>query len=422
MNKIKSILKNEYIFSIATKFFTLAVALVQSILIARYLGAELKGEYSYIYSIVSIASIIITFGMHQAYPYFRKRMGKEEIYKDFISIIYAVYSLYLLVAVIVSFGFINNSELRTAILLTPIYGYERVVAYVYLIEEPNRRNKWWTIISFVDLLFVGALMIFTKRGFYSVVLILAFAEISKAIVYTILAAVKPSFNRKQISLVAELLKMGFFPMVALLMTTLNYKIDILMLKQFEYITAAQIGIYSVGMNFADKIVLIPDSLKGVLVSKLSKGAGEREVAKVSRLCFWASVAVCLFMLAVGDPLLRFLYGKEYDGAYSVLMICAFGSIFVGYFKLIAQYNIVNRKQIRNVVLLSISIVVNVILNLLLIPRYGLNGAAFASGVGYFLSGWIFIIWFAKSNGIKLSEMFMMQKSDLDFIRKARSKT
>ncbi len=419
MDKLSKILKNEYIFSVTTKLSTLAMTLVQSILIARYLGAELKGEYSYIYSIVSIASIIITFGMHQAYPFFRKKMGKAEIYKDFISIIYAIYFLYLIAAIIISFSFIHDMELRTAIILTPIYGYERVIAYVYLIEEPNKRNKWWAIITFVDLVFVSALMVFTKRGFYSVVLILAFAEISKAIVYTVLVSVKPSFNRKQIPLLGDLLRMGFFPMVALLMTTLNYKIDILMLKQFEFITAAQVGIYSVGMNFADKIVLIPDSLKGVLVSKLSKGASEHEVAKVSRLCFWTSVAVCLFMLSVGNPLLLFLYGKEYDGAYSVLMICAFGSLFVGYFKLIAQYNIVNQKQIRNVLLLSLSIIVNVILNFLLIPRYGLNGAAFASGVGYFLSGWIFIIWFTKSNQIHFSEMFLIQKTDLDFIKKRR---
>ena len=417
--RLKNFFKNEYIFSVFTKFFTLAVALVQSILIARFLGAELKGEYSYIYSIVSVASIIITFGLHQAYPYFRKQMGKDAIYTDFISVVYALYFFYLVIAVLISLAFTQNGEIRTAVLLTPVYGYERVIAYVYLVEQPNRRNTWWSIISVVDLLFVLALMLWTTRGFYSVVLILVFAEVLKAVVFTVLSAVRPVFHKEQIDLTVQLFRMGFFPMLALLMTTLNYKIDILMLRHFEFITAAQIGIYSVGMSFADKIVLIPDSLKGVLVSKLSKGAGEQEVAKVSRLCFWASVSVCLVLLLIGEPLLLFLYGQEYNGAYSVLMICAFGSIFVGYFKLIAQYNIVNKKQVRNVVLLSISIVVNVILNLLLIPKYGLNGAAFASGVGYFLSGWIFIVWFAKSNGIPLSEMFLIQKSDIKLLLKGR---
>ena len=154
MERIKRILKNEYLFSIATKLLTLVMTLVQSILIARYLGAELKGEYSYIYSIISISSIIITFGMHQAYPSFRKQIGKDEIYINFVSIVYAVYALYFVISIFISFAFVQNQEVRTAILLTPIYGYERVIAYIYLIEEPNKRNKWWTIITFVDLLFV----------------------------------------------------------------------------------------------------------------------------------------------------------------------------------------------------------------------------------------------------------------------------
>lgn len=413
---IKKLLKNEYIYSIVTKFFTLAFSLIQSILVARFLGAELKGEYSYIYSIVAIASIVITFGMHQAYPYFRKKLGRDMIYDDFISIIYILYAGYLIIGIIVAMLFINGAELRTAVVLTPLYGYERVMAYVYLIENPNSRNKWWTIAGFADLMFVAALMLFTTRGFYSVVLILVFVEVLKGIIFTVLINVKPKFRKSQIGLAVELFKMGFFPMVALLLTNLNYKIDILMLKQFDFITASQIGIYSVGMNFADRIVLIPDTLKGILISRLSKGATEKEVAKVSRLCFWASVSICICLLIVGEPLLNLLYGADYYGAYTVLMICAFGSVFIGYFKLIAQYNIINKKQIRNVTLLSISIIINVILNILLIPRFGLKGAAFASGIGYFVTSWIFIFWFAKSTKVGLGEMFVLQKSDISLIQ------
>jgi O-antigen/teichoic acid export membrane protein len=54
----------------------------------------------------------------------------------------------------------------------------------------------------------------------------------------------------------------------------------------------------------------------------------------------------------------------------------------------------------------------VLLNYLLIPKYKLNGAAFASGVGYFLTGIIFVIWFAKSNGIPINKMFILQQGDI----------
>lgn len=417
--KLLNIAKNEYIYSLITKFITMAISLVQSVLVARYLGAAIQGTSSYITSIVSIGAIVVTFGMHQAYPYFRKKYGKESFFSDFISIIVIVFSLYFLLAFFIALFMVSKIELRAAVLLTPLYGYDRVVSYICTIEEPNKRNTYFTIVSIIDVFFICILMIFTKRSLLTAIIILVFAELLKSVVFSWVLHVNKFFTIKRSLLPfgVELLKMGFFPMVALLMTTLNYKIDILMLRASPIITSTQIGVYAIGMSFADKIVLIPDTLKGILVSKLSKGADEREVAKVSRMCFWATLLVCMAFLILGESLINILYGDEYSGAYSVLIICSFGSIFVGYFKLIAQYNIVNRKQIRNVALLSISILVNIILNLLLIPKYQLKGAALASGIGYFLSGWVFILWFAMKNNIKLAEMILLQKSDVKAITK-----
>lgn len=412
------LLKNEYVYSVVTKVFSLVTALLQSVLLARYLGAALRGQYSYIGSVMSVASIIIAFGMQQAYPYFRKQKGRQAIYQDFISLVYLVYAVYLTAAALLALLLVKDPELRTALLITPLYGYEHVLSYVYLVEHPNRGNTAQALTGFADLLFVAVLMLFTKRGFYSIALILAFSELLKAVVYTVLAGVRPAYHRGQLALLRQLLRMGFFPMLALLMTTLNYKLDILMLKRFDFITAAQLGVYSVGVSVADKIALIPDSLKSVLVSRLAKGAGNQEVAKVCRLCLGASGLVSLLFVIFGKPALRLLFGAEYDGAYSVLVICALGALFIGYFKLIAQYNIVHKKQNLNVLILSVSIAVNVALNLLLIPRWGLNGAAFASGAGYFLSGCLFILWFVHTNRVKLSDMLIVQKTDLAFLRKS----
>ena len=413
---IKKFLKNEYIYAIGTKMMTIVISFLQSILLARYLGASIQGSNSYISSIVSIGSIVVTWGMHQAYPFFRRRDGKDSIYTDFVSVIMALYAIYMIIAVALAVFVIDSFAIRAATVLIPLYGYSRVVGYITLIESPNVRNRWWTIISVLDVVIVIIFYMSIERSKLVGVVLLSMAELFKAIVYTIQLHVVPRYRRSQLGLVKEMAMMGFFPMLALLMTTLNYKIDILMLRSFDFITDAQIGIYSIGMLFADKVVLIPDTLKGVLASKLAKGADENEVARVCRICFWASGAICIGLLLLGEPVIQLLYGDEYNGAYSVLVICSVGSIFVGYFKLIAQYNIVNKKQIRNVVLLAGSVLINYFLNLILIPKFLLNGAATASGVGYFATGIIFVIWFARSHGIKISEMFLLQREDIKYLK------
>ena len=153
MNRIKKIANNEYIFSIATKFVNMGCSVLQSILVARYLGAELKGHNALITSIVSIGAIIITFGMHQAYPYVRKKYGKEQIYNNYLSVLSYVFILYFLLAVVVSL-FVPKIDIRVAILLIPIAGYAKALGYVSLIELPNRYNTLHLIIVGIDLLCV----------------------------------------------------------------------------------------------------------------------------------------------------------------------------------------------------------------------------------------------------------------------------
>lgn len=419
---LRQIINNEYIFSVLTRLITIAVSMMQSILVARYLGASLKGSNAYISSVASVGSIIVTFGMHQAYPYIRKKYGKEKVFDDYMSIIVCLFSLYLIIMFLFAVFVLKTAELKVAAIIVPILGFSNIVSYVTLIEDPNKRNLKHTIISIVNLLFVLGLLLFTESSFVWSIIILIFADITQVVVYTSSLRFKFRIARKQFLLAKELFAFGFLPMAALLMTTLNYKIDVIMLRGYSsIITSAQIGIYSVGMSVADHIALVPDTLKGVLVSKLAKGAEINEVAKVCRLCFWASIFICLCLIVVGEPLISLLYGSEYVGAYQVLLICAFGTIFIGFFKLIAQYNIINKKQIRNVLMLGISIVINILLNIVLIPKYKLAGAAFASGVGYFLSGIIFVIWFAKTNGIRLAAMFLLQKNDMVSLKQALNK-
>lgn len=415
--RLSKVIQNEYVFSVVSRGITIVMSLLQSILIARYLGPALQGDMAFVTSVSSIGAIILTFGFHQAYPYLRKEYGKDSIFKSYISTIFLHFIVGGVICIVLAILLCHNLSYLGAFLLIPFQGFANVVGYVCLVENPNERNKWWVITAAFDILFILLMRLLTTANWCVAFLIFLFPEFIRTIVFTLLLRVRAYKNSKEYKFMyASLLKFGFFPMLALLMTTLNYKIDVLMLQQFENITAADIGVYSIGMAIADRIVLIPDTLKGVLVSRLSKDGDESEVAKVCRISFWANIAVCIIVLLCGQWVVSLLYGTEYRKSYTVILICSFGTIFIGYFKLIAQYNIVNKKQIRNVILLSLSILINIILNYILIPRYGLNGAAFASGVGYFLSGIIFVIWFSRSTGLSFNLMFMPQVEDIRWIQ------
>lgn len=422
--ELLKLLKNEYIFSICTKLINIVIALLQSILVARYLGPELKGTQTYISSIVSIGSIVVTFGIHQAYPYFRKKYGKDLIMRDYMSIVYILYTAEIVIAFLIACFVLETVELKAAAILIPIFGYSNVVSYVTLVESPNRQNLLSLISELLNILLL-AILIFAYRNdagwaypnIMWVVIILLFVNLIMAVFFTIKIHCIPHLSYNMRKLAFELLRFGFFPMLALLMTTLNYRIDVIMLRSSRYVSDAQIGVYSIGIALAEKIVLIPDSLKGVLVSKLTKGADPYEVVRACRLSFFASIAICIAFLLFGQWGIVLLYGSEYSDAYSVMMICALGALCIGYFKLIAQYNIVNKKQVRNVVMLSVAIVIDVTFNLILIPLYGIEGAAIATCLGNVVCGIVFVLYFSKLININPTKMFFLQKEDLELVKK-----
>ena len=414
----KNIIKNEYVVSIVSKVFVVLVGILYSSLFARYCGPTIKGEIAYINSYTAIGSIVITFGLHQAYPYYRKKYGGPEYRHKFFTIVFFIFANYVLLSFILVSKLYDyiSIEWVSAIILMPIIGYSCIVCYVALVENPNLRNGVFLIIHVVELAYVVFLFFFTKATFLLALSSFALAEILKSLVYTIILKIKPAKFSFRHAL--ELYKYGFFPMVGLLMTSLNYRIDVIMLRNSPNITAADVGIYSVGINLAEKVLLFPDSIKQVLMSKLAKGKDEKEVAKVSRICFFVSFICAICLIALGKLVLGLLYGKEYLGAYYVVIISVIGTTPMVFYKMIGQYNIINKKQIYNVLMLSLSIVINVLLNLLLVPWFGIEGAATATAIGHFVCSIVFILYFSRKTRIGIHKILFIQKDDINFLIKA----
>lgn len=410
------ILKNEYLFAVINKFVLVFLGLLHSVLLARYLGSELKGEVSYIQSIVSTGSVILTLGLHHAYPYYRKRNDPKEYISKYMNSVLAIFVVYYLIALGICLIFINNITVVISACIMPIFSYSIISGYVMLVECPNKRNLALTVIGSIEILYLVILIFFVKKNLFWGISATTFVEVLKSVYFTYKLKFKISVKLVDIIHIKELLIYGFFPMIALLMTTLNYKIDILMLKSFPMITSAMIGVYSIGINISEKALLISDSVKEILLSKLAKGKGEKEVAMVMRLCFPVSLMAALFISIIGKPFIDILYGAEYSGAFYVTLINMTGTVFMVFFKMISQYNIVNKRQIVNVMMLIISVIINVICNLLLVPVFGINGAAIGSTVGYLVCAVVFLVYFSKLSKIKIRKLVFIQKEDISKIK------
>ncbi len=410
---LKRLIGNDYIFSVFVKIMMIIVGILHSAFLARFLGAEMKGMAATITSTVALLQVIATCGMHQAYPYFKKRGEIQDFLKKFINNVYFIYSFMFLAIFLLFLVFYSSIPEKTSFitLLTPIFAYETVVGYIYLIENPKERNLWNLISSFAETVIIILFWLFFEPNHPLMLIAVSASVIIRAIASTVGLGVH--INVKQISFrfIGKMLRFGIMPMIALILTIMNSKIDILMMDANASVSSAEIGLYSVGIGVADKILAIPDAIRQILLSKLASGQSEQEVARVTRISVLLCTGMALGISLFGEIIINILFGKEFSGAYNVLIIASFGTVFMVFLKMISQYNIVNKKQFANMIMLGVSVVVNICFNLLLIPRYGIEGAAIASFVGHLVCAICFIVYFNIKTGIGLRYLILPQKED-----------
>lgn len=414
MNKIRKILQNPYVFSVVSKVMIVALGFAYSVCQARYLGTSLKGDVAFVDSVTKITLVLLGLGIHQAYPYFKKKTG-ENVAPFFLRLTLFMTGIYLLIAIILSVMLHGDIKLVAIFMLTPVLVYNRVVSYINMVETPNKKNLTELIVNFLELIAVIVLWLAFPATIEWGLFLLLFKDLLLGIIYSYRLRTQfftPVHLTREMCL--EIVKFGFFPMVALLMTTLNYRVDIIMLDYF--VTSSEVGIYSVGVMLAERVWLIPDALKEVMISNLTKGKDEREVSFVIRVCNSVCIFVVLGIVLLGQPFINLFYGIDYSEAYTVTVIILVGVVFMIYYKMIGSYNIVHGKQKENLIYLIASVLTNIVANLIFIPMLGNHGAALASVLSYGMAAFLFIRHFTIETGAKLRDMLMINRQDIDRIK------
>lgn len=415
---LKRIINNVYVFSLISKVFGVVSGFAYSILLSRYLGASLRGEVSIIQNYVSLVAVILCLGIYQAYPYYKKRAkqsDKRALYLEFINLSFALFAIYFIISLALLSSTHLSWTIKMAVFLVSFEFLIKQLNFFVLINEPKLRNIASMALNIFDVIFVTVLLLFTEADYLYATIFL----IAKELFYLYLAIsnlhisykeIKPNIPKETV----EYVKFGILPMITTLMLTINYKLDVIMLQAF-HISMEDIGVYSLGVLLAEKIWLVPDALKDILLSRLAMGKKEKEVAQVARISALVTFVCIIGIVLCGKSLIAFAYGKEYVNAYPITVIILFGVLAMVYYKMVYSYNVINKKQTLNFVLLAVSACCNIIMNAILIPIMGDTGAGIASLISYVLCGTMFVITFCKDTGIKIDKMVLVQREDIEML-------
>lgn len=180
-------------------------------------------------------------------------------------------------------------------------------------------------------------------------------------------------------------------------TLINNNIDIFMLGILVDATEG-IGIYSVAMKISS-IALIGQSILYTIISpKVAKYYAVQDmdgikkiVSYTSRLAFCLTCVAILLLHLFGKEIVDFLFGPDFSSASQLTLIRCYGYAVAAMFGPVSVLLNMTGNERVIVPIVGMMAILNALLNFLLIPIYGIEGAAIATAFAVFIShAWMWL--------------------------------
>jgi O-antigen/teichoic acid export membrane protein len=222
--------------------------------------------------------------------------------------------------------------------------------------------------------------------------------------------------RFDLSRAKELLGQGWLVYLGSIFAVINLKIDQVMLRWMD--GAEAVGIYGVAVQLSEAWYFVPTAIVATFFPKLIKlkeDSGlifEKRLQHLFDLLFVLAFSVALTMSFVSEQLIEIFFGAHYADSAAVLVIHIWAAIFVFMRAAFSKWILIENALIFSLITQGIGAVINVVLNIILIPRYGVEGAAYATLFSYACSSFFSLALYSKTRPV----FFMMLKSLFTFYR------
>ncbi len=198
--------------------------------------------------------------------------------------------------------------------------------------------------------------------------------------------------------VRELLRLGAPLGLAGLLVNAYARVDQIIV--YEQAGAAQAGLYGSVYRVLEQAHFVPVSVLTTLAPLIaSLWPHDRErmlriVGLAARLLAVGSFGALAFVIVGAKPVVRLIFGEEFVPGATALPVLGGAFVFICFGYLIGNLLLVLGLAGRQVIVATVGLVVNVVGNLLLVPRYGYMGAAWMTLVTEMavvgVSGWFVI--------------------------------
>jgi O-antigen/teichoic acid export membrane protein len=381
---------------IAGRYGVAALGWITGVVIIRTLTASEFGQYSLIFSLLGIIGFVSELRISRIVlqKVLRARDADEaaQVMGSYTTLRLVIgAAAYLIAMLIVGIGYFVGWYPMSVVQATAVGGLVVIIASVaYGLTLLFEARLWLGSIAasnfWAQVAQLGATALFAALGIGSV-LLFAWANVVNAVVTALwllwairhVARIRLRFDRGQW---IEWLKEGAPLAIGAALDTVYFRIDIVMLSVLD--TFHAVGVYSVGYKFSDLLGAVPTAVVTPAMTLMVKAwpddpaAFRRTFRHTLILLVVGSTGAAVGFGVFANPLMVHLYGEQYaSGVYAARLLVVGQALH--FFTVLAFITLVSAGRNRLYPIATLTgVVLNVVLNIVLIPRFSYNGSGWAT--------------------------------------------
>lgn len=425
--------------TLVSQLTALVVGLVASIMTARALGAAGKGQLTLLGSMSPLIVTLLGLGLNYANAYFigRRKRTVPQIVSDSLVVAVAVSAVGIPAGFLFArYALPALSGVPPTLIALATVPLPFALMHFYLtgmligLGRVKTIAIWNTVLSAVTMAIIATAY---TIGALSVGVVLATNALTSISMVGVYLAVSRHvegllFVRPSLARVLEQSRYSAKAYASSISSYLERRQDAFLLGMLS--TASNVGVYSVATAFAELLWQVPKSVANALMAKsmqLEEEPGARVAAQTARVAGLLMIALLAILYVVVPPLMGLVFGAQFTGATAAFFVLAPGTVVYGVGLILWNHLAAHDRLVPKVAVASMGM--NLVANIVLIPRFGYMGAAVSSTVSYCFAGVSYLVYFGRFTGLPLRRAVVPTLEDLKLVlslpamlaRAARSK-
>lgn len=373
------------------KAATFIISFFTAAIVVRYLGPEQYGQLSYAQNFVAIFSVFAVLGLDQVV--YRELIAHPEKRNVLLGTSIAAKTFFGLVTLVVAVAtsWLTQSDpalvwLVFVVGLTLIFQPMSTISHLFNAQVKTKYVTYITIVIAIVLPLLKLIFVYLSFDIFA----FAFLLVLEAVIFSLgywwlyvkVFRYSPREWKVSKSVFWWLLRQSWPLALASLSGYIYGRIDQVMIQGL--IDSRSVGWYDIAVRMSELLTFFPAILVGSLfpavinARKNSLIEYKKRLKMLSLLCVSLTLVSAVVLFAIAPILVRFLFGEDFLPSVAILRVYLWSSVGTIFVVLIQNYLIAESKQLYFLLYSIFGAVLNIILNILLIPIWGVLGAAYAT--------------------------------------------